>query len=363
MNNSKKAIKRPTVGKKKQKPANTRVLIIIGAVLAVLLVGTLLFDQLYKRAIVTIDGEKYNLQDMSYYIYGIESQYDYYDQMFGGMYWDMTYDETTGATNRDMAKQQAMQTTIYNEVLYREAVAKGYSLTEEEKTAAATNASDLLSGGQLSATMINHNGFTKKFLANIMGKITLVSRYRKDVVDTLNIDDAALTAGVDKAANRQYDIEYLFIPTQTTDADGKKVDLSEADKTAAFDKISAVYDTALTTADWSTLIPSDEQDLTYQKDNFLESGTTFSEDFEKMMMAMDNNSISEVYKAENGYYIVRMLNNNSSESYDAAVKKAITDAEDKAFETVYTDLLANHKFTINTKAWDKLTMGSITLVK
>ena len=80
--------------------------IIVSAVLLVALIGALLFDQLYEKTIITIDDKDYKMKDLSYYFYQVESQYDYYDQMFGGggTYWDMTYDENSGATVRDMAK-------------------------------------------------------------------------------------------------------------------------------------------------------------------------------------------------------------------------------------------------------------------
>ena len=35
----------------------------------VVLIAALLFDQLYKRPLVTIDGKKYYLEDLTYYFY------------------------------------------------------------------------------------------------------------------------------------------------------------------------------------------------------------------------------------------------------------------------------------------------------
>lgn len=362
MNNSKRKIKNPKKVTTKKQIIDSKVWVVVTIILAVFLMGAILFDQLYKRELLTINGDKYDLQDLSYYFYGVESKYAYYDQVFGGSYWDMTYDETTGTTMRDAAKDEAMQTSFYTEVLYREAQANGYSLTDAEKETIATNVA-AIQKDQLTPEIISKNKFTTKYLTNVISKATLVSRYRQDIVDSLTIDDESIKAGIAYDEYRQYDIEYLFISTETTDADNKQVAMSDADKTAAHDKIIALYDTALTTADWSTLIPEGETELTYKKDNFLESGTNFSDEFEKMMMAMDNNDISEVYDAGNGYYIVRMLNNNSSESYDAAVKQAIKDAEDEGFTKVYSDdILVKYKTTVNNKNLDKLIMGQVTMV-
>lgn len=366
MNNSKK-LKTKKVKKDRlieQKPITkiSKPWIITSAVLVVILVAALLFDQLYESTLLKINGKKYTLSDLSYYFYTVESQYDYYDQMFGGggAYWDMTYDDTTGATVRDQAKNDAIESVKYNEILYKEATAEGYSLTEEEKTTINENVDSLLKD-QLSDTVIRKNDFTDKYLTDIISKTTLVSRYRQDKIDALDIDDEAIKEGIKYEDYRQYDIEYLFIPTQTTDADGNTVDLTDEEKSTAYDKLNSYYETAKTTEDWSTLLPDDEEDVTYQSTNFIESGSTYSEDFEKMMMAMENDAVSEIYEAENGYYIIRMVNNNSSESYDNAVEDAITTKENEEFQKVYDDIAAKYDVTTNEKAIEKLTMGSLTL--
>ncbi|MHB8127478.1 MAG: SurA N-terminal domain-containing protein [Mobilitalea sp.] len=347
--------------KAQAKVVNPKILIITSIVFVVILVGGLLFDQIYKRALITVDGDKLDLQDLSYYFYTVENQYEQYDQMFGGQYWDMSYDETTGATMRDAAKQEAIESALYTEILYREAVDEDYALTAEETDTVSTNVDALLGGEQLSKAVISKNDFTKKYLTDITSKLTLASRYRQEKIDALNIDDEGIKAGFAFEDYKQYDIQTLFISTQTTDAEGTSVAVSADEKTAAFDKINALYESAKTTEDWSTLIPEGEEQLVYKEDQFLESETTFSDEFEAVMMAMENNTISDVYEAENGYYIVRMVNNNSSESYDTAVADAITSAENEGFNTIYQEVIAKHEYSINDTILRSLTMGSITL--
>lgn len=346
--------------KEQKKVVNPKVLIISSIVAVVILVGGLLFDQFYESTVLTINKEKYHMDDLSYYFYTVESQYDYYNQMFGGSYWDMTYDEETGATVRDAAKQEAIDSAIYSEILYKEAVSEGYTLTEEEKTTIDTNVTSLLDG-QLTEAVVEKNNFTKEYLTEFLGKATLSDRYRKDKIEALPIDDEAIKADYDPADYRQYDIEYLYVTTQTTDDDGNTIDLSAEEKTAAFDKLNALSESAKTTKDWSTLIPEDEEDLKYQKGNFIATDTKFDEKFEAMMMAMENDAISKVYEAEGGYYIVRMVNNNSSERYDSTVKQAITDAENQGFSEVYQKISEKYDYSINNGYLKSLTMGNITL--
>ncbi len=336
--------------------------IISFGVLVIILIGAMLFDQLYEKTILTVDGKKYKVSDVAYYFYNVESQYDYYDQIFGGngSYWDMVFDEETGETVRDMAKQEAVDSSLYNEILYKEAVAAGYSLTDEEKSNISSQVDSLLKDS-LSSAVKTRNKFTKDSLTAVMGKVVLVSRYRQDKIDSFNIDDDAIKAGVNFEDYRQYDIETLFISTNTTDEESKTVPVSAEEKAAAYDKLKSYYEKAKTTEDWSTLLPEDEEDVSYSDTNFLESGTNYSEDMEKMMMSMNNGDVSDIYEAEDGYYVVRMVDNNSSEAYDNEVKSKITAEENKQFEEFYNGIQEQHEYSTNEKALASMKMGNITI--
>jgi foldase protein PrsA len=348
--------------KTKEKIISTKVLTIASIVFVVILVGALIFDQLYESTLLTVDGQKYHLDDLSYYIYNTEYQYDYYDQMFGGngSYWNMSSDEN-GTTMRDIAKQEALDTAVYNEVLHNEAVAEGYTLTEDEKKTIDTNVTTMMEN--LTEGTIENGNFTKASLIESIGKTTLVSRFRQDKIDALDIDDAGITAGISRDEYRQYDIEYLFTSKKTTDAEGKSIDMTDDEKAAALATLNTYYDKAKSTEDWSTLLPEDEKIVTYRTDNFVAADTTFDDEFEKQIMAMENGAIGEVHETDTGYYVIRMINNNSSESYDTAVKDAITEAENEGFHKVYDEILAKHEYKINDSALKSLDMGSVILSK
>ncbi len=363
MNKSKKTIKARPTQKKTLKTINRKVWLIPTIILSIVLVFAITFDQLYERVLLNIDGTKYHLDDLRYYYYDVESRYDYINQIYGGGYWDMPYDETNNYTVAQVAAQEAISTSVYNEIMYKDAVAAGYTLTSEETEKIKSDVASLMYDQGHSAKMLEENGFTGDYLTNVMGKMTLAKRYRQDLIDTLDIDDAGIKAGISKEKYRQYDIQYLFISTMTQDDAGKSVAMSEADKTAAYEKIKGVYDKALTTEDWSTLVPEGETQLRYTANNFIPGDTTYDANLKAMMMEMNNGDISNIFEAENGYYIVRMVNNNSDEAYNEAVDQAITDAEDQEFQNYYAEnFLSKHDIKINEKAVKALRMGSITLI-
>lgn len=364
MNNSKKLqtkkVKKDRLIEQKPITKISRRWIAVAAVLIVALIGGLLFDEFYEPTILKVDGKKYQMSDLSYYFYAVENQYEYYDQLFGGggAYWDMN---NTGKTVRDTAKDEAVQTALSTEVLYNQAISEGYSLTGDEIATINTNVDSMYST-QIPAAVIKKNHYTKAYIKNFVSKTTLVDRYRKDKIATLNIDKDSIKASVNYEDFRQYDIQYLFISTKTTDENGNSVAMSAEDKNAAFDKIKGVYESAKTTEDWSTLVPSDETQLTYQDTNFIKTSTSYSDSLKTKMMAMENGTISDIIDDENGYYIVRMVNNDDKQSYDTEVQNEITKAEDEAFNTYYKNqVLPKHNYTINDKALKSYKMGTITL--
>ncbi len=348
--------------KKNDKVVNSRILTISSIVFVVILVGALLFDQLYESTLLTVDGKKHHLSDLSYYFYSVESQISYYDQLFGGngAYWDMPLSNEDTTTIREQARQDAIDTALYNEVLYKEAVSEGYALTEEEKTTVDDQVKNMLES-ELSPETIKKGSFTKAYLTDIVSKTTLVERYRKDKIDALDIDDEGIKAGINYEQYRQYNLEYLFTSKKTTDAEGNSIDKTEEQKTASADKLKEYAATAKTTEDWSKFLPEDEKDITYQTLNITESNGTFSVDQKAQIMAMNNKDVTDVLETDTGYYVVRMINNNSSESYDSEVNQAITNAENEAFNKVYDEILTKHSYKVNERALNSLRMGSLIL--
>jgi foldase protein PrsA len=368
VNNSKKLqtrkVKKDRLIEQKSITRISKLWVAISAILVIALVGGLLFDQYYEPTLLKVDGKSYKMSNLSYYFYSVEYQYDYYDQIFGGggAYWDMTNNSATGQTVRDAAKDEAIQTALSTEVLYNQAVAEGYALTEDEKNTIDTNVDNLLST-QIPAEVIRKNSFSKAYLTKIVSRVTLADRYRKDKIATLNIDRDSIKASVKYEDFRQFDIQYLFISTKTTDEEGNSVDVSADEKSAAYDKIKGVFEAAKTTEDWSTLIPEDETQLTYQDTNFLKTSTSYSEDLKTMMMGMENGAVSEIFEDEKGYYIIRMADNDDKQSYDTEVQDQITKVENEGFSTLYkNNILPEHTYTINEKALKSYTMGTITLV-
>lgn len=72
--------------------------------------------------------------------------------------------------------------------------------------------------------------------------------------------------------------------------------------------------------------------------------------------------VSTMVKTVKGYYIIKLIDNASTEKYDSAVKRAVENAITEAFEVDYASIKKEHKIKIEYKVWDEIEMGE-TIIK
>lgn len=360
----------------------------VGALVVLVLIIAVLWENLHPKLIFTINGNKVYLDDMMVDIYMNESTGEYmnqlYQQNYGSSYWNIVNDD--GYTNAELVKDNCLESTMQKYMMYYEAVDAGLTLTDEENNEAEANATSAYE--QLTADVKNKTGLTKQDFVDYYKMSTLAGNYKTAWINSFDIDDAALTADISKEDLRQYEIQYYYIPYTTTDENGKSVDMDDAQKKSAVAELEASYDDILSLSDFSTYIstsssastdesatPSPAPEATapegtnikYSSKNFIETdeaGTIgFDEELVKTIKAMNNNDISEtVVEDSKGCYIIKMVNNNSTERYETECENVIADAEAERFSEEI-DNLEVEKYYIDLKdnEWDKVEFGKVTI--
>lgn len=368
MNNAKNIMKNQGVNAKRESVIiwdKNKVLILGGLIAVVLIVAAVCYEQLRPRLIMTVGSEKIYLTDMMYDIYTQEqsgnSISSIYQQIYGSDYWNAQVDED-GNTGAEVAKDAALAAAQQREVLYQEAVVQGYTLTDEEKTAVAEKVKTTRES--MTDAQKKMNGLDEKTLTKVLERDTLASRYKQNVIDSFDIDDAAITKTISKEDNRQYDLQYYYVATKKTDNEGKSTDLSDAEKADLETKMNELKTKAVKAEDFSKLLEeNDDSGITYQTKALIETDKDFISDKAlKQIKKMKNKEITDVLVGDDGsYYLVRMENNNSTEAYDNAVKEAISTEENTQFEESYSNMLDNYTIEENDDEWDKVKMGQVTL--
>lgn len=363
--NSAKAIIKGNVGKpvkktKKEKNPNT-MKIVIGMIIAVTVVICVLIgmEQLQRKVALKVGETKLYYDDMMYYAYQAEMQGSYmaqlYQQLNGGDYWNMTNED--GSTNQEMVKNQFQQQMIQDQIMYDQAVKAGYTIEAEEKSAAAEEAKTFISS--LSSGMKTQTRITQKHLTALLERIKIAARYKQDLIDGFPIDDEGIKAGFAFEDYRQYDVEYYFASKKVTAEDGTATDLDDAAKQELLTKITALGEKAKTAPDFTKMLEEGETAVTFNEKGFVAEDGTFEADLEKELIAMNNNDITGILDREDGYYFFKMVNNNSTETFDGEVEKAITEAETTSFDEAYQALFGQYEVSVASKIWDQLVMGKL----
>ena len=351
--------------------------IILGAICVVIVLILCIgvgVQQLQPQRVVTIKDTKLTMDDMMYPIYEQESMYlpmdETYQYIYGTSVWEIPYQGAdtsvaSGRINSDGIKQEVLNSETQYEVLYQEALKAGYKLTDDEQKDAEKQADEALKG--LSGVQKLQLAISKKKLTKRFGKRILADRYKADKQEELNkeVDEDAAIADISKTDLRQYDIDYYYVPLTSTDSEGNNKEISKSDKEELAKEIRALAKKAATAKDFTTLIEDEEKsDIKYNTGNFTEkSGWAFvSDDNLKKIKALKNNEISEVFLDDKaGYYVfVKMLNNNSNESYENECQTAIKTAQDAKYQEWYNKLEADYDVKVNADIWDDVTIGAVT---
>lgn len=352
------------------KPIILTVLCIV--VVLVLCIGVGI-QQLKPKVVVTVDDTKLTMDDMMYPIYEVERAYlpynEIYEAYYGTSVWDATYQgssgSSTGVTNSVGLKQEVINSEVQYEILYQKAVAAKYKLTSDEKKEAEEQAEENLKGlSWLQKLQLN---ISRKKLTARFEKRILADRFKEDQQTELNkdVDEKEAIKDISKKDYRQYDVQYYYASINKTDDEGNTTKLSASERKSLQKKFKEIAKKAKAGEDFTKLISDDEKDITLDKDtNFTEQGgfPYLSSDNLKKVKKMKNGSVSEAFLDDTtGYYVVmKMIDNNSDEAYKTACENAVTEAQDKAFQTWYDKEQEEYKIEINTDIWTDVVIGTVT---
>lgn len=335
----------------------------IGIVLVIAVCALVGYDQLKPQLILTVNDEKIYLNDAMYYIYNAEKMAEMYDgiyqQVYGSSYFD--YVDEDGNTGNDLAKEEVMNNLTNDTVVYLMATDAGYTISDEDKKSGEEQYTEFAKN--LSAKQKLETGMSQKELTNVLTKKAMADRYKKEIIASCNLDYDSIKGEISKEDYREYDVQYYYVSTMKSDEEGNAVAVSEEEKAAALEKIQSIAETAKTAEDFTKVVDTEtDTSVTFKEDgSFTEANGLFGDKVDKKVKAMKNDEISEVLEGEDGYYVVKMINNNSTASYDEAVEDAVTSAENEAFQKKYDEQSGNYTITVNDKVWDLIVLGNYTI--
>nr|MBP3599055.1 peptidyl-prolyl cis-trans isomerase [Eubacterium sp.] len=388
MNSSKKLAKNDGIGQgtqdtKKSVPSiissKNKVLALIGIITVVVLCAGVCYMQLRPRAIVKVIGSDANnvavtntvyMKEAVYDILQTETQYNMYSsiyqQMYGTTYWDMENVDEAGRTGAGAAKKQVMDGIKQREIMCMEAEKLGYKLTDEEKKAAAEEVKKAMEN--MTDAQKKLPGLDQETLTTVFEKNALAEKFRQVLLAQSGIDREAVKASVNKDDYKQYTLQYYMVSNKNG-TDENAADVTEETKQKNLENMTALKEKAKTTDDFSTLLEEKDttgivamQTLKLVK-NEMEESTFLTKKLRNKLIKMENGEISDVIEGEDGYYLVRMENNDDSEAYDAQCETVVQEEESKKFSEQYATFAPAYTTEVQSYWKGRVTLGSYTAVE
>ena len=354
------------------------VLLTLGAVAVVFSCVYVGYDQLRTKPVMTVEGQdgneaSYSIKDLGYYVYEAEAQGEsmssLYAQFYGEGYdyWNAEMGDD-GSTAADVAAETVISEATEDFILYQQAVAEGYSATDEDNTTVTDNLNSTMENMTKKQKMIK--GLSEKEMREVILKQTIGERYKKDKIASLGIDYDAIKKDINKKDYKQYDFQYYMISTKTETDEGQQ-DMSKEEKAAAKEKMEAFLTTATGAEDFATIFGNDEngeaitqneEGIAYHGDGQLIEKDGFDAKIDKVIKKLKVGDVSEVLEGEDGYYIIKMADDSSTASYDNAVQEAINSEEESAFDEEYTtNIEPNYTVNVDYDVWDTVKIGNYSL--
>ncbi len=311
-----------------------------------------------EEPIVTIDNKALYLEDFLYDIYLIEKDGNqletYYQTQFGCSYWDYTYENTT---LRESAKNSVLAGVVMYELLSDQAAKHGLALSGEEQNKVAAAVKSVRSDS--SKEKLDQLGLTQSVLEKACQTHELADQYRDYLSKDIFINEKAIRSSISPEDYREYVTECLYIPTVLYE-DNTVSPLSKGEKASAHQLIQKIHN-KLSAGDGFAALLNQYSSLRYENRNFVYGDKEIEHEYQNAAKELKKDEYSSVVTTDYGYYIIHMLDNNSSSRYEQAVEAAIDAEEDKQFTALYNKIKDSYDITINFDYWDTITIGSITV--
>jgi len=312
------------------------------------------------KLVMTVNDAKINMDELMYYIYSVEQEGNYYDQMYqanyGTGYWDTEAEK--GVTMRDVAKKYVTDTSVMYEILYEKAIKADYKLSEEEKASCVSYSDKMYTA--LTVDELKITGLKKDVIVKLYEKMTLAEKYYTFITDGLGLDEKAITAGEKLEDYKQYDTKALFVANTKKDKSNNSTKMTADELKKAKESIENALKKVKAGDDFNTIVAADKTVLT-NAITFVSGDKKVGAEYEKATLALKVGANSDIVEATDGYYIIQLVDNTSTASYDTAVKDAIALAKSEGFNKEYEKLKKDYKITIDEKIWDTIVMGETTI--
>lgn len=306
-----------------------------------------------ETKVVTINDFNVYLDEMMYYIWQTETEYDsyndYYEENYGVNFWEQNAGD--GLTARDFIKDDVMDNVVQSYILWDQAVAAGITLTKEEQETSKTKAQEILTG--FTEKQKETIQLSEERLMEILEKEALVDKFFNETLESYKVDEEQIRTELEEQMEKEYEVDAISIP---------KDELLE-DETNPYDAMNQMLEQAKITEDWSTLVEDSESPFIYETYTITENDTVCPEEIKREVFNQKTGDITPMIETEEEYVIVKIINDNATKSYETSIENAIENQKLTEFNTYYEELRNKYTIIIEEEVWGTIEIGTLTLDK
>lgn len=311
-----------------------------------------------KTVAVSVGEEDIAMDKAMFLIYSMEVRGNYYalyyESQYGTNYWDMVYDDE-GHTTRDVFKQETMDMLVQYAVLYDCAVKNDMTLTEDD--IAENNAYVERIKEVLTAEETERGGFTTDGLREVCAWMMLAEKYYNKMTERLGVTKESVRETVKKEDYKEYETEYLYLATTYYDENYELRQEEEAVKEACMRQMEEYYKEVLDGKTFEELAEGENAPVRNIR-TFLAAGAGAEEAYQKAAKGLKPGEVSRPVQTEYGVYLIKMLDDDCTKTYEAAVDSAYEVERSNAFAAAYEVLLAEYPVQVNEAVWDEVLFGA-----
>lgn len=311
-----------------------------------------------EKIAVSVGDMEITMDTALFFIYTMEVQGNsyasYYQSQYGEDYWTLPYDEE-GRTTRDVFKEDTMDMLIQYAVMQDCAVKKGMELTVEEKKACDTFVEEIKA--VMSAEEAERGGFTTESLRKVCSFMMLAEKYYTEMTENLGVTKEAVRETVNKADYKEYETEYLYLATTYYDDEYNVCEESDDVKEERRAQMQDYYHQVKEGSSFAELAEQDNK-LVHNTRTFLEKGEGAEDAYREAAVLLKEGELAGPVQTEYGLYLIRMVDDDCTKSYEAAVEAEYEIQRSEAFAAAYEVLLSEYEVTVNEAVWEEVVFGA-----
>lgn len=329
---------------------------VIAFIAACVVIG---YESFHVDPVMKVDDKKYYLSDpeVKFNVYMAEASLLNTGATYGAYYGmdAATYFESY----KESAKSNALSSIEETYLMYNEAVKNGETLSDEDKSEVEEQYGKIYD--KMSKTRIKRLDMTREEFIEQALHVKLAYQYMETVTEGFNVTKDTLTEKVEKSDYDERSFQVIQASLKTTDDEGNSVDVSSKDKETYTKQMKEYLKKAQKGTALDKIVDSkDSKTYVYAEKSVLTSDTTLTELMAKIKNMKDKEVYGSVIEADGSLWIVKMIDNDSTTQYDAAVEDAISAEKETKLQDKISELKESYNLTVE-KGWDKVEIGTVAV--